>query len=52
MLNVVVFRVTNKEWRERTGIKAKDKNIRDNASITELIVLSNIEFLNSKLIET
>jgi hypothetical protein len=52
MLNEVVFRKTNKKWREDTGITAKNKNIRDEASITELIVLSNIEFLNSKLIET
>jgi hypothetical protein len=50
MLNVVIFWKTNKKWREETGVKIKDKNIRDNASITELIVLSNIEFLNSKLI--
>jgi hypothetical protein len=51
MLNLAVFWKTNKQWREESGIKFKDKNIRDYASIPELTVLSNCEYLNSKLIE-
>ena len=52
MVNMAVFWITNKEWREKTWITTKNKNIRDEATIEELVVLSNIEFLNAKLIET
>ena len=52
MLNVAVFGKTNKQWREETGIKDKKINIRDHATMEELLVLANIEFLNSKLIES
>jgi hypothetical protein len=51
MLNLAVFWTTNKDWRDESGIKFKNKNIRDYASIAELTVLSNCEYLNSKLIE-
>ncbi len=51
MLNVAVFWKTNKQWRIDSWVKFKDKNIRDYASIPELTVLSNCEYLNSKLIE-
>lgn len=52
MLNLAVFWKTNKSWREESWIISKNKNIREYASIEELLVLSNIEYLNSKLIET
>jgi hypothetical protein len=51
MLNVAIFWKTNKMWREKTWINNKKKNIRDYASIQELIVLSNLEYLNSVMIE-
>lgn len=51
LLNVVVFWKTNKEWREESWVSSKKKNIREYASIEELLVLSNIEYLNSKLID-
>lgn len=51
LLNVVVFWKTNKEWREESWITSKKKNIREYASIEELLVLSNSEYMNSKLIE-
>lgn len=51
ILNLALFWKTNKQWREETGITSKNKNIRDYATIDELLVLSNIEFLNSTLIE-
>lgn len=51
MLNLAIFWKTNKQWRDESWIKFKDKNIRDYAEIYELTVLSNCEYLNSKLIE-
>lgn len=51
MLNIAVFWKTNKMWREETWINYKNKNIRDYANIHELLVLSNLEYLNSLLIE-
>ena len=48
MLNVVLFGKTSKEWREEKGnIKG---NIRDEASINELLVLANLESYNAILI--
>ena len=51
LLNVVVFWKTNKQWREESWVNSKKKNIREYASIEELLVLSNIEYFNSKLID-
>ena len=49
MLNVALFGMTAKEWRDKnpdvTG------NIRDNATIYQLIVLVNIESMNAELIK-
>jgi KilA-N domain len=49
LLNKALFGSTAKEWRERnpelTG------NIRDDASIEQLIVLSNIEVMNAEMIK-
>ena len=49
MLNVALFGMTAKEWKKNNP-KAKG-NIRDNASITQLIVLSNLENLNATFIK-
>ena len=48
MLNVVLFGMTAKEW--RTSNKNKKGNIRDYASIKQLLVLANMESYNSILI--
>ena len=43
-----LFDITSKEWKEKNpGLK---DNIRDNTDITHLIVLSNLEVLNSSMI--
>lgn len=49
MLNVVLFGKTAKEWRE-ANVNAVG-NIRDEASINELLVLANLESYNAILIE-
>ena len=47
LLNVALFGKTAKEWRNENG-DAKE-NIRDEATIQQLIVLSNLESMNAKL---
>lgn len=49
LLNVALFGMTAKEWKENNQ-NAKG-NIRDDASIEQLIVLSNLESLNAVLID-
>lgn len=49
MLNVALFGMTAKEWKVQNP-KAKG-NIRDNATITQLIVLANLENLNATFIK-
>lgn len=51
ILNVAVFGMTANEWKQRYPDKAKYGNIRDYASLIELIILSNLEAMNSLLIE-
>ncbi|MBT3836466.1 KilA-N domain-containing protein [Candidatus Woesearchaeota archaeon] len=49
VLNVALFGITAKEWREK---KPKKKgNIRDYANVSQLICLANLESLNSLLIK-
>jgi len=48
LLNVALFGRTAKDWREENP--DKEGNIRDYATIEQLIVLSNLESLNSVLI--
>jgi hypothetical protein len=51
LLNVALFNCTAKDWREaNSDIAKKGLNIRDFASINELVVLSNLENINSILI--
>ena len=49
LLNVALFGMTAKEWREAN--KDKDGNVRDYASVEQLIVLSNLESINAELIK-
>ena len=52
ILNVALFGCTAKEWREANLVHSKKNlNIRDFASINELVVLSNLENINALLIE-
>ena len=48
MLNVALFGITAKEWRQ-THPDTKG-NIRDKASLQQLIVLANLESINAELI--
>jgi hypothetical protein len=48
MLNMALFGITAKQWREENP-KANG-NIRDNANIEQLVVLSNLESINAVLI--
>lgn len=48
LLNVALFGVTAKQWRD--AILEKEVNIRDFATIEQLVVLSNLESINSVLI--
>ena len=49
VLNVTLFGKTAKEWREQNV--QKKGNIRDYATVNELICLSNLESLNAVFIE-
>lgn len=49
VLNVAMFGMTAKQWREANP--EQKGNIRDYASINELICLSNMESLNAVFIE-
>ena len=49
MLNVALFGKTAKEWREQNP-DTKD-NMRDDATIQQLIVLSNLESMNAELVK-
>jgi len=51
LLNLALFGCTAKQWQEANPELAKQMNIRDTASINQLIVLSNIEAFNSELIK-
>ncbi len=49
LLNVALFGKTAKEWRNHNA--GKDGNLRDYSSLEQLVVLSNLESINSVLIE-
>lgn len=49
LLNTVLFGKTAKEWRDEK--KKKDSNIRDDATLNQLLVLANLESYNAILIE-
>lgn len=52
LLNIVLFGCTAKEWQEANPKRhSRGENIRDMASINELVILSNVESLNSMLIK-
>lgn len=49
LLNVALFGITAKEWRDANPGKAG--NIRDYATLEQLVVLSNMESINALLIK-
>ena len=51
LLNLALFGCTAKQWQEANPELAKTMNIRDTATINQLIVLSNIESFNAELIK-
>ena len=51
VLNVALFGMTAKEWRDKNPDLADKGNIRDYTDLLHLIILSNLENINAKLIE-
>lgn len=51
ILNLAVFGCTARHWQEANPELSKSMNIRDTASINQLIVLSNVESINAELIK-
>lgn len=51
MLNIIVFGCTAKEWEQANpDLARKGMNIRDTASIAQLLILSNLEVINSDFV--
>ena len=48
LLNVALFGMTAKEWRDKNA--NRNDNIRDSATLEQLVVLSNMESINALLI--
>lgn len=49
-LNLAVFGMTAKQWRDQNKERAKNgENLRDSASINELLVISNLESQNAEM---
>lgn len=51
VLNVALFGMTAKEWREYNPNLTEDGNIRDYTDLLHLVILSNLENINAELIE-
>ena len=51
VLNVALFGITAKEWRENNPNLAENGNIRDYTDLLHLVILSNLENINAELIE-
>ncbi len=51
ILNLALFGCTAKQWQEANQELAKKMNIRDTASINQLMVLTNLESLNAEMIK-
>ena len=52
VLNVALFGMTAKEWRENNPELAKKGNIRDHTDLLRLVVLNNLQNTNAELIES
>ena len=51
VLNVALFGITAKEWRESNPEIANKGNIRDYTDLLHLVILNNLENINAELIE-
>ena len=51
VLNVALFGMTAKEWRERNPKLAENGNIRDYTYLLHLVILNNLQNTNAELIE-
>ncbi|MEM1120107.1 MAG: hypothetical protein AAGJ18_06630, partial [Bacteroidota bacterium] len=51
MINEIVFGQTAKQWKANNPDKPKDRNQRDYASVLDLTILNNLEFLDAMLIQ-
>ena len=51
LLNVALFGMTAKEWRERNPKLAENGNIRDYTDLLHLVILNNLQNTNAELIE-
>ena len=51
VLNVALFGMTAKEWKEKNLELAKKENIRDYTDLLHLIILNNLENTNAELIK-
>ncbi len=51
VLNVALFGMTAKEWREKNPELSKKGNIRDYTDILHLVILNNLQNTNAELIE-
>ena len=52
VLNVALFGMTAKEWRNSNPSLAKEGNIRDYTDLLHLVILNNLETINAELIKT
>ena len=50
-LNVALFGMTAKEWREKNAELAKEGNMRDYTDLAHLVILNNLENMNANFIE-
>lgn len=50
LLNEIVFGIKAKDWRLKNPDKPTDRNMRDYASVLDLVILNNLEFLDSLLL--
>ena len=51
VLNVALFGMTAKEWREKNPNISNNGNIRDYTDLLHLVILNNLENINAELIE-
>ena len=51
VLNVALFGITAKEWRETNPSLREEGNIRDYTDLLHLVILSNLENINAELIQ-
>ena len=52
LLNVALFGMTAKEWRDKNPKLSLEGNIRDYADLLHLVILNNLENINAELIKT